>query len=79
MPSGKPGKVLDVGRGGQLAASGDTAGHEALEEHRAQLGACGVNRRGVGCRSAADDQDAMAHETPFEAGVMHTRRRVRNP
>jgi hypothetical protein len=72
-------EVFDIRRGGQLAAGGDAARHETFEKHGAQLSTCRVNRCGVGCGSAPDDQDSMAHGTPFEAGVMHSRGRARNP
>jgi len=66
---GKTGEVLDVRRRGELAAGCDAARHEALEKHGAQLGTCRVNRCGMGCRSAADDQDSMAHDTPLRPGL----------
>ena len=48
---GRP--VVDVGRRHQLAALGD-----AGDEHRLQVGARGVDRRGVAGGAGAEDQDA---------------------
>jgi hypothetical protein len=49
------GEVLHVGGGGQLAARRDAVGQEALEEHRRQLGARGVDRGRVRGGAGADD------------------------
>ena len=43
--------VLDVGGGGQL-----TAGLDALDQHRFEHGASGIDRRRVARRSRADDE-----------------------
>ena len=52
MTSAKPGIVLDVGGDGELAA-----GLDALDQHRLQHGARGIDRGGVAGRARADDQD----------------------
>ena len=44
--------VLDVGCGGQL-----TAGFDALDQHRFEHGASGIDRRRVARRSRPDDED----------------------
>ena len=54
---GEAGEVLDLGGGRELAARGDAAGQEALEHQRAQVGAGGVDGRGVPGRAGADDDD----------------------
>ena len=46
------GPVVDIGRRHELAALGDSG-----DEHRTEVGACGVDRGGVSGRSGAKDQD----------------------
>ena len=52
MTSAKPGIVLDVGRDRHLPA-----GLDALDEHRLQHGARGIDRGRVAGRARAEDND----------------------
>ena len=58
-PSMKPGVVLDLG-GVHERASGC---HGACEDHRAQLGTCGIDRGGVAGRTRTDDDDVVDHDS----------------
>jgi hypothetical protein len=54
---GEAREVLHVRGGGELATGRHPSGHEALEQHRLELGAGAVDRGGVGGGAAANDDD----------------------
>ncbi len=73
---GETRKVLDLGRGGELTASGDTVGHETLIENGLQLGAGQVHGGGVGSRPRADDDNLVVHASGCDLGNLSRLLRV---
>ena len=59
----KAGIVFNVGRNGELAARLD-----ALDQHRLQHGARGIDRRRITCRARADDDDLGVNGNGHRSG-----------